>query len=94
MKNKFNFIIFLLFLSIAAPTAYAQDLGYVKETDIYGNIGDNLINNDALHVGKLYMNANGIWEDRSDKDATYYYTDMIACKAETDYYINKKCYQY
>lgn len=78
---------------IVIPTKVSElenDAGYVKEGDIYGNIGDNLINNDALHVGKLYMNANGIWEDRSDKDATYYYTDMIACKAETDYYINKK----
>lgn len=67
-----------------------NDTGYIKENDIYGNIGDNLIDNDALYVGKLYLNANGIWEDRSDNSANYYYTDMIACKAEFDYYINKK----
>lgn len=92
MKNKFKFIIFLLFLSIAAPTAYAQDLGYVKETDIvtfidYSPINSYNYRNNTFVVAenladygfevKWDNTSRALYITRPEKNFTPYISDFV-----------------
>lgn len=103
MKNKFNFIIFLLFLSIAAPTAYAQDLGYVKETDIvtfidYSPINSYNYRNNTFVVAenladygfevKWDNTARALYITRPEKNFTPYISDFVNEKKKAVTYKN------